>query len=85
MPLNNNIRTLYIGVHLGGGPSFEIRADTNATATPIECRFSGQGLGPADREFLLEILHKIEGAYGSSPALSLCLVGAEIKPDLECL
>jgi hypothetical protein len=84
MPFNNNIRTVYVGIHLGGAPSFELRADSNATATPIECRFNGQGIGVPDRDFLLEILRKIEIAYGTAPAITLCLNGTEIRRDSEC-
>jgi hypothetical protein len=84
MPRNNNIRTLYLGVHLGNPQSFEIRASESASDTPSGCKFTGQGLGPGDLDFLIEILHKIEVAYGPSSPVSLCLNGLEIKRDSEC-
>ncbi len=84
MARNNNIRTLYVGIHLGGAPSFDIRADEDAAATPIDCKFSGDGIGPADRDFLLEIVNKIVGAYANLPTLSLCVDGAQIERDSEC-
>ncbi len=84
MPRSNSIRTLFVGVHLGGAPSFDIRADEDSTATPIDCRFTGQGTGSADRDFLLEVLQKIELAFANSTAVSLCVQGVEIKRDSEC-
>ncbi len=81
---NRNIRTLYVGIHLGNPPAFEIRADESLTATPIDCHFMGQGAGKQDLDFLLEILHKIEAAYRNSTALSLCLQGIQIKRDAQC-
>jgi hypothetical protein len=84
MARNNNIQTLYVSVHLGDAPSFEVRAAEDPTATPTDCGFSGYGTGPGDRDFLVEIVQKIASAYGNSPALSLCMGGPQIKPDSEC-
>lgn len=84
MARNNDIRTLHISVSLGGAPSFIIHADEDAAASPVDCKFSGDGIGPADRVLLLEILQKIVDSYGQSPAVSLCIEGVQIMPDAEC-
>src|SRR5207249_6209787 len=81
MPSNNNIQTVILMVRLGNAPSFDMHADEDPTATPSGCRYSGSGTGPGDLDFLLEILHKLELAYGNSPAVSLCLNGLTIKRD----
>jgi hypothetical protein len=85
MPKNDKIRTIVVSVHLGAAPAFEIRADEDATATPVDCKFSGQGAGPADKDFLSQLLEKLMAAYGASPAITLCLQGQRIKRDTECL
>ena len=84
MPKNDRIRTIIVSVHLGAAPVFDIRADEDATATPMECRFTGQGTGPAAKDFLTEILEKIIVAYGTNPATTLCVKGTRIKPDADC-
>ena len=78
------MRTVIINVHLGGAPSFDIRADESATATPADCRFSAHEAGPAARAFLVEILEKVRLAYANAPVASLCADGARILPNSNC-
>jgi hypothetical protein len=84
MPTNDSIRTVYVSVHLGDVPAFEIRADEDATATPAGCRFWGQGAGPGDRDLLLEVLDKIAAAYAATPTVALCVRGSQIRRQAEC-
>jgi hypothetical protein len=81
---NRDVRTVFVAIHLGGAPSFDIQADEDASATPRDCRLSGQGTGPADRDFLLDILHKIANAYGNAAALSVCIQNGQITRDPDC-
>ena len=78
------MKTVIINVHLGGVPSFDIRADTSETATPADCRFSAHEAGPGSRAFLVEILEKVKLAYASEPAAPLCTDGAKILPNSNC-
>jgi hypothetical protein len=84
MPVNSNIRTVVVTVHLGGLPSFDIRADESATASTMDLRLTGQGTGPADRALLVEVLDQIRQAFGSSPALTLCVNGRTIHDASRC-
>ena len=84
MPRNDQIRTIVVNVHLGHAPSFDIRADDDATATPIDCKFIGHGTGPPDRDFLNQVLHKILAAYGNNQTTILCVQGTRIKRDADC-
>ena len=78
------MKTVIISVHLGGLPSFDIRADTSETATPADCRFSAHDAGPASRALLVEILDKVKLAYASAPSAPLCTEGARILPNSNC-
>ena len=82
---NDLIRTIVVSVHLGSAPEFDIRADEDATSTPVGCAFDGHGTGPADRDFLNEVLAKIVAAYGTSPAITLCLQNRRIQRDINCV
>ncbi len=86
MAWNRNIGTVIVMVHLGNGPSFDVHADEEPTSTPSDCKYSGSGTGPGDRDFLVEILHKLELAYGrpNVPPVSLCVDGLTIKRDAQC-
>jgi hypothetical protein len=84
MALLRDMKTVIINVHLGGAPSFDIRADESATATPAECRWSAHEAGPGARDFLVELIEKVKLAYASTPSAPLCTDGPKIRPQAEC-
>lgn len=84
MARNNKIKTVIISVHLGGAPSFDVRADELAVATPLDCHYTAHGTGPDDADFLQELLNKLLLSYGKSTATSLCLDGVRIQRESFC-
>ena len=84
MPMNPNMRTVFIEVHLGAVPSFCIKAAQDENATDSQCTSTGTGVGPNDGAFLQEVLAKLTHAYGVQPSVSLCVRNSQINPDAQC-
>ena len=85
MMKNDRIRALSINVYLGSTMEFQISADESATAPPRDFRYNVEGSGPAARDLLLQVLGKILAAYGTNPTVTLCVQGARIRRDSECM
>jgi hypothetical protein len=89
VPKNNNIQVVYLTVHLGPAPSFQIKADdTSSTTDSADCKYTGGGTnGTADKAFLQQLISKLNTAFASnSPTISLCIDpnGWEIDSDSQC-
>jgi hypothetical protein len=90
MPMNDGIVNLLISVTLQDTtspkpltPLFTVFADSQPTA-PNQQSFSCSGLGDNDQDLLKDILRKIINSYPTSP-ISLCVSGADILPDAQCV
>jgi hypothetical protein len=71
----SSIQTVFLTVHLGNAPIFNVKASPSPTATSGACVFTGNG-NAGDDKLLLQLLKKLANAYGQLPSTTITIDNA---------